>query len=277
MSFDGSESLLMWEATRNFAREMVKSNKPVNFTYFVSGVYFLSNENKNDYQAPGHRVGESAIQFSRTSQDILKRIDEMLAARSEGHEIASHLNGHYSGSSWSENDWISEIQQFKKFVPEVGVVGIRTPLLARNENLYKVLPKMGFKYDSSGVGKADVWPVKNNFGTWEIPLVTINIPGINKHTLSMDYNIYLTQTGGKDTLKRNTQEWNTGLSQVIAAYRNYFNNNYKGNRAPVIIGHHFSVWNDGLYWEAMKSFAREVCGKPEVRCTTFSELVKYLL
>ncbi len=28
--------------------------------------------------------------------------------------------------------------------------------------------------------------------------------------------------------------------------------------------------------EAMKAFAQEVCSKPYVRCTTFSELVQYL-
>ena len=276
LSFDGSESLVMWEATRNFAKEMTANGEKLNFTYFVSGVYFLGPAESRNYLPPEHPVGTSAIGFSKTEDEIQKRWEEVSLARAEGNEIASHLNGHFDGTTWTKSDWQQEISQFKKFVPTSDLVGIRTPLLGRNDNFYQEIPSFGFKYDSSSVGKMGDWPVKNKYGTWEIPLVSINIPGINKNTLSMDYNIYLTQTGGKDVLRRGTTQWNTSLSQVTKAFENYFGANYKGSRAPVVIGNHFSAWNDGLYWEAMKNFAREVCGKPEVRCATFSELEKYL-
>lgn len=276
LSFDGSESLDMWEATRNFAKEMKAQNKPVNFTYYVSGVYFLSAKDKNNYLPPQHKAGQSAIGFSHSADDIPKRINEMNLAISEGHEIASHLNGHWDGSQWTEADWKSEIDQFKKFVPLSNLNGIRTPLLARNKSFYKAISTEGFKYDSSSVGKMGNWPQKNEYGTWEIPLVTINIPGVNKNTLSMDYNEYLVQTNAKDILKKGTAAWNTAFNQILAADENYFNKNYSGNRSPVVIGNHFSLWNDGLYWESMKAFAQKVCGQPDVRCTTFSNLVDYL-
>ena len=276
LSFDGSESIPMWEATRNFAKEMKKKGDNLNFTYFVSGVYFLDSENKSKYLPPGHKVGQSAIGFSKTTEDIPKRFSEVILAQGEGNEIASHLNGHFDGSRWTVADWKSELEQFKEFVPIEGIVGVRTPLLAKNDNLYKVLTEMGYAYDASGVGKADSWPVKDKYGTWEFPLVSINIPGVNKSSLSMDYNIFLAQTGGKDILRRGSVPWQVAKDQVVRAYLNYFTSNYQNDRAPVKIGHHFSAWNGGVYWEAMKEFAVKVCGKPEVECATFSELVKYL-
>ena len=276
LSFDGSESMPMWEATRKFAQEMKAQGKSLHFTYFVSGVYFLTDKNKNYYQGPGQQVGVSKIGFGRDEEDVAKRIEEVRLAQSEGHEIASHLNGHFDGTNWGERDWRSEIEQFRKLVPISGIVGIRTPLLARNKYLYAVLKDFGFSYDSSSTGKSSDWPVKNEYGTWEIPLVTITLPEIRKSTLSMDYNLYLTQTGGRDVLKKGTKEWESAYRQVLGAYRNYYANNYQNSRAPIVIGNHFSQWNNGVYWEAMKTLANEVCDKPDVKCSTFSELVQYL-
>lgn len=272
-SFDGSESIKMWEATRNFAKEMNRQNKPIKFTYFVSGVYFLSEKNKDQYQAPGQKIGYSKIDFAKNEEDIAKRREELKLASSEGHEIGSHLNGHFNGSKWTEADWKSELSQFGKLVP-IKIVGLRAPLLAVNKNLYKVLPEFAYKYDASAVGKMGDWPVKNEFGIWEIPLITLKIG--NKYSLSMDYNLFLAQTNGKDILKKGTPDWTKSFNEIITAYRNYFNYNYSKTKAPVIIADHFSTWNDGLYWEAMKSFATEVCGRSDIRCTTMSELVKYL-
>ncbi len=56
----------------------------------------------------------------------------------------------------------------------------------------------------------------------------------------------------------------------------YFRKEYNGSRAPINIGHHFSMWNDGVYWEALKDFAQEVCGKENVSCTSYAKLVDYL-
>jgi len=106
-------------------------------------------------------------------------------------------------------------------------------------------------------------------------LVTMSLPR-GGSTLSMDYNVYLSQTGAKDILKAGTPEWNKNYLQTLGAFTNYFNKNYNGSRAPVVIGNHFSLWNDGLYFEALKTFANNVCGLPEVKCGTFGELVEYL-
>lgn len=92
----------------------------------------------------------------------------------------------------------------------------------------------------------------------------------------MDYSLYHMQTGVKDTAYRGTPLWNTLYADLRTSYRDYFTRNYEGNRAPVYIGNHFSKWNDGLYWQAMQDFAREVCVKPEVKCVTFSELADFM-
>jgi hypothetical protein len=63
---------------------------------------------------------------------------------------------------------------------------------------------------------------------------------------------------------------------MLETYLQYFDSNYNGNRAPLHIGHHFSLWNGGAYWEAMKEFALTVCKKPEVVCGTYKELADFM-
>ncbi|HET7019233.1 MAG TPA: hypothetical protein VFI58_00785 [Xanthobacteraceae bacterium] len=49
-----------------------------------------------------------------------------------------------------------------------------------------------------------------------------------------------------------------------------------GNRAPLHIGHHFMNYGGGAYNEALNSFARAVCGLPEVRCVTYAKLADFM-
>lgn len=266
----------MWIATRTFAKNLSAQGKPLHFTYFISGVYFLTPQNKNLYSPPHHQIGDSNIGFGVDDEDVSQRTKLISQAQADGHEIASHLVGHFDGTNWSVSDWQQEFNEFKKLVPFNNIVGIRTPLLSKNKNLYQVIKNNSYIYDASGVGKMGEWPIKDEFGTWGIPLVSITIPGINKNTLSMDYNEFVTQTGGRDILRQGTPAWNNAYQQIIGAYKNYFNNVYYSSRSPIVIANHFSLWNNSLYWEAMKTFASDVCGKPDVKCVTFKELVDYL-
>lgn len=92
----------------------------------------------------------------------------------------------------------------------------------------------------------------------------------------MDYNHYVAQTQAKNTYKKGSTEWEFARKEVFDAYMDYFQKEYTGNKSPVHIGHHFSMWNDAVYWEAMKDFAREVCGQENVVCTNYSKLVDHL-
>jgi hypothetical protein len=104
----------------------------------------------------------------------------------------------------------------------------------------------------------------------------IKVACTNKKTLSMDYNWYYFQSAGAPVPKMTAEQRLKMKNQVLDSYKYYFKNNYFGGRAPVQIGHHFSKWNDGIYWEAMQEFAKFVCSKKEVHCVTMKEYANWL-
>jgi peptidoglycan/xylan/chitin deacetylase (PgdA/CDA1 family) len=156
------------------------------------------------------------------------------------------------------------------------------------------------------------WQVKSSI--WNFPLGKVAIPGTAKHYPTMDYNFCandsieilrkypeLTRYSGIDAAtgrktsnfigvdKKTGQDIHIDCMRVVPpnvkkfiedrtyqAYMNYFNNNYYGNRAPISIGHHFSKWMSGAYFDAMMHVAETVCSKPEVKCVTYTELMKFM-
>ena len=295
LAFDGSQSHEMWRATMDLADTLTAEKKPARFTYFISGVYFLAEKHRRLYVEPGRGPGRSAIGWgSSKDNDIVERIARVNEAHAKGHEIASHANGHFSGSDWSEAQWRSEFQQFNRLLFDAGknnelpagadgtlpsvaleprqIVGFRAPQLGTSTGLWSTLGATGFRYDTSRTANPDYWPQKLPASGWNFPLAEIRIPGTAVRTLSMDYNFYYAQSGGKPYKPKAA----LFEQQMYEAYIQYFNANYTGNRAPVHIGHHFTKWNDGAYWRAFQRFARAVCGKPEVRCITNRELADVL-
>ena len=280
ISFDGSYSLPMWQATRSLAKDLKASGAgDVRFTYFISGVYFLSAKDKNLYQAPKQPIGLSLIGFADDQEDINKRVEQVNLAQLEGHEIGSHVNGHFRGFPWDYDDWKKEFNLFEQFTESAGLklklTGFRAPNLSINPSLFKLLSDDKFRYDASKVGKWDEWPKKEN-NLYEFPLGNIPLSGTKNKIISMDYNFFLSQSDAKDIIIKNNPLWKKYYQQIENSYQNYFDHNYQGNRAPIIIGHHFSLWNDSLYFDALKEFALNNCVKPEVVCTNFSSLADYL-
>lgn len=280
LAFDGSYNLPFWKESRQFA-----TDNSLKFTYFISGVYFIPNASKSGYDAPRNGAGKSAIGFGGTTDEIAERFEQLRLAASEGNEIASHANGHFDGSSWTEENWNSEFDQFDKIIFQgIGVrapanlgfgprdvVGFRAPQLGHSPGLFKTLPNKSYTYDTSKSGAANYWPEKKG-GVWNFPLAQLRIVGSGKATLSMDYNFYVADSRGES----NPAGKETYKKQMVDTYMKYFEANYFGNRAPIHIGHHFSKWNGGAYWEAMQAFAKRVCGQPEVKCGTYKELVSYM-
>ncbi len=292
LSFDGSKSIAMWEETRDFVRQMNEKNKPLRFTYFINAVYLLSPESKFLYKGPRNQSGHSPILFSDNKEDIAIRVNEINNAVKEGNEIGSHSAGHFDGSTWSYDEWTEEFNSFNNLFSSIvknnndseidefifrtnDISGFRAPELGLNNYLFKVEKDFGFKYDTSGVGYANTWPTKDENGLWHIPISSISM-GDGRQAIAVDYSLWQFQTNGMNSLKRDTKEWNNAVSEVEEAYSNYFYSNYRDSRAPVVVAHHFSKWNDGAYWQAMKNFAENTCGLPDVRCTTFKELVRYM-
>ncbi len=290
IGFDGGLDVAQWQKTRDFAQEMRSSNKNINFTYFLSGVYFITWNNRQLYAPPKKSVGASAIGFGQGRADVSSRIEHMNASFREGHEIASLGNGHFNGreNKWNQDDWSSELKQFNDLVfgsytnndlspagytlSQNDIVGFRAPALATNSDLWPALKNAGFMYDVSTVGHKNRWPQKDNNGVWRFIVPEIEVAGTAKKTLAMDYNFYVVQSGAKpDVANREAYR-----KQMYDSYMNYFNSNYYGRRAPVSIGHHFALPNDGAYWDALKDFANTVCGEAEVRCLSYKEYAQFL-
>ncbi len=297
LAFDGSYSLDMWQKTLDFARDMALQGQSVHFTYFLSGVYFLNYRKADRYIPPVGKPGTSLIGFANSNNEIEKRVAYVNRAIAEGHEIGSHLNGHFDGSSWSAAQWQQEFDSFKNLIFNIAgnndvssadasrftinespqdMVGFRAPDLGKNNVLYPVLKKNGYSYDTSAAGKPDTWPQQLPNGIWEFPLGNIAYASSTSHILSMDYNFYFKQSAAKDVAVQGTVTWQKFYDDTYNSFMNYFNANYEGGRAPVQIASHFSPWNDGVYWAAMRDFANNVCGKPEVFCVSFKDLEKYL-
>lgn len=304
LAFDGSKNNTFWQESRKFA-----ADNDLKYTYFVNGVYFLfDNDHAKYYKdlADASKAGTSAIGWGGTDLGVMKtRLNHVRDAMIEGHEMASHGNAHFDGSGYSLKQWSSDFEQFatimanswKRFDPKnepqgwteywtTEVVGFRAPQLGRNDNLWTALVNFNYEYDTSNIDKTNYWP-RDDKGFWNFPLGSVNIidqngkPVYKKNkkgetvpatTLSMDYNFYVYDSKGVDDAANATKY----KKQMYNTYMNYFNSNYYGNRAPVQIGHHFSKWNGGAYWEAMKQFSEAVCGMEEVVCGTYKELVEFM-
>lgn len=296
LAFDGSKSVSFWQESRQFAQET-----GVKFTYFVSGVYFIPSKEERLYDPPEKDPPRrSAIGFGGSVSSIQKRLKEMEGAVAEGHEVASHANGHFNGGRWSQSQWSSEFSQFDKFLigawSRVGLkepdwwseyfmfhrAGFRAPQLGVSKGLAPTLKQFGFTYDTSRSSSPNYWPEKKN-GIWNFPLASIERVGTGKSTLSMDYNFYFghwkdsNKTKGKVRVTDVDEKLHGHYEkEMYKSYLKYFKSNYLGNRAPIHIGHHFSKWNKGIYWRAMRKFAKTVCHLPEVYCGTYRDLQNFV-
>jgi peptidoglycan/xylan/chitin deacetylase (PgdA/CDA1 family) len=287
MAFDNCTELDRWQELTDFAAEMNRDGDRVHFTFFISGINFIADMNRTVYEGPHQRRGYSRINFGGSPENVRERVNYVNALYRNGHEIASHAVGHFNGASWSVGDWEKELRSFSEVLNNVGsnngltdaklafaatdVIGFRAPYLAKGAGLYGALKNNGFRYDTSGIGYADAWPERVD-GIWRFNLAMLKIYGSGKGTLSMDYNFFVAQSRAATDPRR----YETDREQTLQTYLAYFKANYAGNRAPLHIGHHFSGYQGGAYNEALKSFARAVCGLPEVRCVTYAKLADFM-
>jgi hypothetical protein len=316
LAFDGSKDIAMWDDTMAFANTVktTSENNAVNnnllrFTYFVNPTYYTDITYKTNYVTPGLGKSVSCIGWSDTRANIPIRVGRTNKAFTTGHEIGSHANSHCDasgadkdnplyGHAWTEDNWSSEFDQFNKLLfgtfelnklgtpteyPPTGfafkpsdVVGFRAPLLATTPGLWPTLKKFQFRYDTSQTSSPTYWPQRQVWGGWNFPLASIKIAGTNRTTLSMDYNWLYFHSGGVTKPNLTPEEHDAFKNQMLDSYKYYFKLNYYGGRGPINIGHHFSKWNGGAYWQGMQEFAQFVCAKKEVRCVTYSEYATWL-
>ena len=110
IALDGSENIAVWEETLDFAQE-----NNVKFTFFIVGVHLLQDSLANLYNPPRRERGRSDVGFGGNKTRVESRLNMLRRAFREGHEIAGHGNGHWDGSEFTYEDWISELRQFEYF------------------------------------------------------------------------------------------------------------------------------------------------------------------
>jgi hypothetical protein len=269
------------------------------YTFFVSSVYLLPEEQRFAYTNPGRSAGESGIGFGGTAEEVVARVNNYREAYLKGHEIGTHFGGHYcqnnTGSvvNFSRADWMSEVGQAKQFIndwaantgttnpdplPFNGNVyrGGRTPCLEGDRSLmYPAFVEQGFTYDSSNTGFFQ-WPAKNDYGLWDFPLPTLKIGDTGRSTIAMDYNIYFQATDGKLNVTdpagcANIERiaYDTLMNATKAAYND--------TRAPLIWGMHWAPYACGAFINATINFVETVSQTmPDVRFVTNDQLVQWL-
>ena len=300
ISFDGSYNHKFWQETLNIA-----DKTHARFSYFISGVYFIKRKDKMLYTSPRHKQGTSGIGFGDDeTQDIQARTEFVWQALDHGFDIGSHVNGHYDGGSfWTKDEWTSEFTQFHHFVEKVfdlnpdviasfarqwqarlhaALTGFRAPLLEENNSTVQVLKDFNYQYDASGSSKS-AWPSQKANGIWNLNLAEIQLAGTQHRTIAMDYNILYGQCNGKFKPSDSGEclSLTPGLmthfeTQMYQSYINTFLNSYYGNRAPLSIGHHFSLWNKGIYWKVLQRVIYDVCNQPEVQCVTHKDMLQWM-
>ncbi|WP_344603612.1 hypothetical protein [Sporichthya brevicatena] len=288
VSFDGGGSIPAWQRWRTLASQVDAS-----MTFFLTGTYLVPEQKAYLYRPPGKRQGASEVGFA-AAENVRPRMEQIRAARAEGHEIGTHYNGHFCGSTgvqrWSTADWLSEIRQFNSFLDnwrvnnnatdvrplgwDSGVIqGGRTPCLEGNRSaMYPAMVANGYRYDTSNSGSLR-WPRKMANGMWDIPQQSLRMAGTGTSVLSMDYNFFERQSGAVNGAASRRPAW---YSQVLNTYRNAYKAVYNGNRAPLILGAHFNTWNGGIYADALYDFVKETCTKPNTRCVSFVELIDWM-
>jgi peptidoglycan/xylan/chitin deacetylase (PgdA/CDA1 family) len=282
ISFDSGRDISQWKRSRALAERT-----GAHVTYFVSCVFLLSPETRKEYTAPGKTSGKSNIGFAASKQDVTERLEQIGLAASEGHDIGSHGCGHFDGKNWSKADWLSEFGSFEHILenaysinaitPEPegwreiarhATAGFRAPYLSTNKALYEALPKAGYLFDASGVSKGPARPATSN-GITHFSLPQIPEGPRSRLVIAMDYNLYVRHSGGFERPSE-AAEFETRTYDAFSAA---FDAQYQGKRIALELGFHFTLMNDGAYWNALERFAGEICTKPDVECISYRDYV----
>ncbi|TPJ32165.1 polysaccharide deacetylase family protein [Mesorhizobium sp. B2-8-3] len=281
ISFDAAREISQWQRSRALAKRT-----GAHFTYFLSCVFLLSPETRQDYAGPGKAAGKSNVGFGASKQDVADRLEQVRLAAAEGHDIGSHACGHFDGNAWSKTDWLAEFASVRRIFENAyaingiqepadwhdfahhALVGFRAPYLSTGEALYEALPEAGFQYDASGVSKGPTVPPTLN-GTTRFALPLIPEGPKAKPVVAMDYNLYVRHSDGTEK----PAMADAFTERAYQAFHAAFEAQYNGKRLPLELGFHFTLMNDGAYWNALERFAGEVCVMQQVECISFRDYV----
>jgi hypothetical protein len=88
--------------------------------------------------------------------------------------------------------------------------------------------------------------------------------------IAMDYNLYARHSGAVERPERKKEF----EERAYHAFRYAFDRQYDGQRVPLELGFHFTLMNDGAYWDALERFAGKVCVKADVECISYRDYVE---
>lgn len=284
LSFEAASRNVFWDTSRELVGEA-----DAKATYFISASSLILEERAEAYAAPTGDNGRAWLGFAKDRQELLGRLERIQDALASGHDVAVQGVGYHRGQGWSIDQWRSELEQTEAFVrgafrdnglsePEGWqataqhlLTGFRAREQSGSSSLEAALvAQKQALYNASGKQSEAAWPNKEQ-GLWQLGLPLLNLDGARR-VLAQDYDFYLKQTNGQPNgLKSGDHE-----EQMLALLLAEFDSRYQGARVPMPVSLHFALWNKGAYWRAVKSFAKKVCGQPEVICTTHREMVGYL-
>lgn len=278
ISFDGARDIAQWERSRSLARRT-----GAHFTYFLSCVNLLTPETKSAYRGP--EGTKSNVGYAASRDDVAARLRQIWTARLEGHEIASHGCGHFDGGQWNPAEWKQEFGAFSRILADAwtlngipyepagwrafagnDIAGFRAPYLATGPGLDKALRATAFAYDASTVSRDPETPAERGGVTrFALPMIKEGPDG--RRILAMDYNLFVRHSGGFERADAD------GAFEE-RAYRAFVDAFEAQGGAPLQIGLHFTLMNDGAYWRALERFADDVCRKPDVRCVSYADYLR---
>jgi hypothetical protein len=280
VSFDGAGDLPLWAHWRKIAKQV-----DARMTFFLSGPYVYPQDRRTDYKPPYQKPGASDIGWG----DAAKVTARAVVLRQA---IGTHANGHFCGKTgvdrWTAAQWTGELSAFdwmvrtgpslaagKTLAPPFDpstVKGMRTPCLEGNRPAYRqAMQARGMLYDASEPGYI-AWPKRVN-GLWNFPLQSVQLAGTRKNTLTMDYNLWYSQTEAHAGPAAHAPAYK---AQVLATYRQALARSRASDNPPLFLGNHFNRWNNSVYSDALTSFVQETCTQPDVRCVSNIELLTWL-
>jgi hypothetical protein len=281
VSYDGAHTNQLWD------RSLRLSEKTgAKFTYFLSCTFLMSQAERHAYQAPHQKRGRSNTGFAQDPAEVRTRLAHIWQAHMTGQDIGSHACGHFDAKDWSQADWAQEFADFDRTLltawKENGaadqepqgwadfvkndIKGFRVPYLSTGSSLVPALKAHGFRYDASLVSKGPA-SVVNDDGLMRFALPRIPEGPSGKLVIAMDYNLYVRHSKGRDDIARAP----TFEARTLAAFRDAFNTQYRGERIPLQLGFHFVEMNGGAYWNALDTFLTETCSKPDVACVNYAQ------
>lgn len=283
ISYDGAGDNKLWTRSRNTAKDIGAS-----YTYFLSCSLIIDRaSNAKSYQAPGKSAGRSNIGFAQSIQEVKTRLNNLIEARREGHEIASHTCGHFDGGKWTAEEWQQEFSSYKNHLANAwdaidagaekpadwdamlqSIKGFRAPYLSHSTALDQVVKSNGFAYDATSISKGPEWPKREN-GILKFSLPLIPEGPKQRPIIAMDYNLFVRHSMAVESADR-AEEFS---SRAYDAFRVAFNRQYAGERIPLQMGFHFVKMNGGAYWDAHEKLLREVCGKSDVECLSYEKAI----